>query len=55
VKKIGLSTNVAVFLLFFGVALIEAIESGAYLKAVFWLTIGFVFLIADNMNSKAPT
>lgn len=54
-NRIGLGTNVAVFLLFFGVALIEALQSGSWLKAAFWLAIGFVFLIADNLKSRHQT
>jgi hypothetical protein len=46
-----LSTNVAIFLLFFGVALLEALQAGNWLKAVFWLAIGLVFLVADNLKS----
>ena len=49
-NKIRLSTNFAVFLLFFGVAALEAFQSRNWLKAVFWLVIGFVFLAADNLK-----
>jgi hypothetical protein len=41
-KNIRLSTNFAVFLLFFGVAALEA----------FWVAIGIVFLVADNLKKK---
>ena len=49
-KGIKLGTNVAVFLLFFGVATLEAFQSGNWLKAGFWAAIGVVFLIADNLR-----
>jgi hypothetical protein len=51
-NKIRLSTNSLVFLLFFGVATIEAFESRNWLKAAFWVAIGIVFLIADNLKKS---
>lgn len=49
-KKIKLGTNFAVFLLFFGVAALEAFQTQNWLKAAFWAAIGFVFLLADNLK-----
>jgi hypothetical protein len=49
-KKIKLSTNFAVFLLFFGVAFIDAIRYQDWPKAGMWFTIGIVFLAADNLK-----
>lgn len=46
--KIRFSANFAVFILFFGISLLEAFQNAAWLKAAFWLAIGIVFLIADN-------
>jgi hypothetical protein len=37
-----------VFLLFFGVAMLEAFQTQSWLRAAFWLVIGLVFLLADN-------
>ena len=47
-KRIRLSINFTVFLLFFGVAMLEAFQTRNWLKAVFWGAIGIVFLVADN-------
>jgi len=52
-KKIRLSTNFAVFVLFFGAAMVEAIQSGNYVKAAFWVAIGLVFLLADNLKKAS--
>jgi hypothetical protein len=52
-KKIRLGTNFTVFLLFFGVAALEAFQTRNWLKAVFWLAIGIVFLLADNFKKKS--
>lgn len=49
-RMIKLGPNFAVFLLFFGVAVLETFQSRNWLKAVFWLAIGIVFLIADNIR-----
>jgi hypothetical protein len=51
-KSIELGTNFTIFILFFGVATLEAFESKNWVKAVFWLAIGIVFLVADNLKSK---
>jgi hypothetical protein len=40
-------TNFAVFLLFFGLAVIEAFQTKNWLKVVFWFGIALVFLLAD--------
>jgi hypothetical protein len=49
-KNIKLGTGFTVFLLFFGVSLIEALETKNWLKAAFWLAIGVVFLVSDNLR-----
>ena len=49
-KKITLGANFAVFLLFFGVATLDAFQTRNWLKAAFWLDIGTVFLVADNFK-----
>ena len=51
-NKIRLGTNFTVFLLFFGVATLEAFQTRNWLKAIFWLAIGLVFLVADNLKKK---
>lgn len=42
-----LSTNFAVFILFFGVAAIQAIQNQNWIMVAFWIAIGLVFLWAD--------
>jgi hypothetical protein len=49
-KKLKLGTNFTIFLLFFGMSMLEAIETNNWLKAAFWLAIGIVFLMADNLK-----
>jgi hypothetical protein len=45
-------TNVTVFLLFFGIALLDAIQSHDWLRAAFWFAIGLVFLRADALRRQ---
>lgn len=49
-KRVRLGTNFAVFALFFGVATLEAFQTRNWLKAAFWMAIGIVFLVADNVR-----
>jgi hypothetical protein len=55
-------TNVTVFLLFFGIALLDAIQSHDWLRAAparFWFAIGLVFLrrrsSASTVGLSSPT
>jgi len=49
-KKIKLGTNFTIFVLFFGVAMLEAFQSRNWIKAFFWGAIGLVFLAADTFK-----
>jgi hypothetical protein len=40
-------TNLAVFIIFFGVALLEAFQKNNWLEAVLFLALGALFLWAD--------
>jgi len=52
-ERITLGMNFTVFVLFFGVAALEAFQTRNWPKAAFWLAIGIVFLIADNPRKRA--
>jgi hypothetical protein len=49
-------TNLTIFLLFFGIALLDAIRGGNWLRILFWLVIGALFFMADRreMAKRAP-
>jgi hypothetical protein len=49
-KKIKVGLNFAVFLLFFGLAALEAFQDGNLFRIGFWIVIGLVFLLADNLK-----
>lgn len=52
VMNLKFGTNVTVFLLFFGIALLDAIQSHDWLRAALWLAIGLVFLRADALRRQ---
>jgi hypothetical protein len=49
-KKIRLGQGFIVFILFFGIALLDAVHTFDWLRIVFWLATGLVFIIADNLR-----
>ncbi|MEO6066693.1 MAG: hypothetical protein ABIQ41_01785 [Gemmatimonadales bacterium] len=42
--------GVTVFLLFFGISLLDALSGGHWLRAGFWITMGLVFWGLDRMR-----
>lgn len=42
-----LGPNFALFLLFFGIAWLDALREGDWLRSLFWAAIAAVFLVAD--------
>jgi hypothetical protein len=42
----------AIFIIFFGVSLLEAFQTKNWLRVLFWLAIGFLFLALDNRRRK---
>jgi hypothetical protein len=46
-------TNVTIFLLFFGLTLLEALETRNWLRAVFWLAMGLVFSQGRRVSPRA--
>jgi len=51
-KKIKFGTNFTIFVLFFGIATLEAFQTHNWLKAIFWLVIAIVFLYADSKDTR---
>ena len=39
-----------IFILFFGVALLDAIRGGAWARVAFWVTMGLLFFLADRLE-----
>ncbi len=44
--------GVTVFLLFFGISLIEAFAAGHWIRAAFWLAVGFAFWAFERHGMK---
>lgn len=49
-------TNLTIFFLFFGIALLDAIRGGHWLRVFFWLAVGALFFLADRrqQGGRAP-
>ena len=47
----GIRTEgLAIFILFFGIALFASLQTHNWLTAAFWVAIGVLFLFADNFK-----
>jgi hypothetical protein len=44
--------GIAVFVLFFGVAALDAVRSANWPRVAFWLVVGLTFLALDSMRSS---
>jgi len=50
--KLKFGTNFAIFVIFFGMALILALRNGNWLGALIFLIVGLISLWADNKGKK---
>ena len=44
-----------IFVLFFGLATVDAIATRSWVRAIFWLVIGAVFFALDNVRKPVQT
>lgn len=51
-KALRLGNGTIVFLLFFGIGLLEAFRNGKWLEAVFWVAIGVGFAMMDAASHE---
>jgi hypothetical protein len=51
-RGIRLGQNFTVFLLFFGIALLEAFRTASWLRFAFWCAIAAVFLWGDAVKRR---
>jgi hypothetical protein len=49
-KKIRLGPGFTIFILFFGIAALDAFQTHNWSNIIFWVAIGFVFLLTDNLK-----
>ena len=49
-KKMRLGQGSAIFILFFGIAMLDAFKSGNWWQSLFWIAVGSIFLMADNLK-----
>lgn len=50
-NKVKITAGVTIFILFFGLALVEAFEKRNWLEAGIFLLLGIVFFLADRKKS----
>lgn len=48
--KLNFGTNFAVFVIFFAIALIEALQKGNWLEAILFAALGVLSLRADSLK-----
>ncbi|MGZ5190457.1 MAG: hypothetical protein ACXWCZ_05520 [Flavisolibacter sp.] len=51
-KGLKAGTGFTIFILFFGVALLDAMIKKNVLLILFWVSMGLIFLFADNMKGQ---
>ena len=51
-KRIHLGQGFVVFILFFGIAILDALHSFDWLRVFFWIGMGAVFVLADNLKRQ---
>lgn len=44
--------GLTVFLVFFGIALLDAIAEGHWMRAIFWLAVGVCFALLDWWSTR---
>jgi len=49
-KQLKLPASFTVFLIFFGISLLEAFRTRNWINVAFWIGIAIMFLIADGMK-----
>ncbi len=55
-RKIRLGAGFTVFVIFFGFAALDALQTADWLRVFFWIAVGFAFLYLDSSyESKHPS
>ena len=52
-RHLRLGTGFTIFVLFFGIALLDAFRQGAWLHAAFWCVIGLACLATDSIKRRS--
>ena len=47
--------GLTIFIVFFGISLLDALWSGNWLRALFWIGIGLTFFALDRMRQRHST
>lgn len=52
-RRPAIGTNMAVFILFFGLATMDAMNIHAWLRMTFWLGVAAIFLLLDLSRKRS--
>ena len=52
-KLLRIRPSFTIFILFFGISLLEAFRTRHWINVAFWVGVGIVFLVADNLKGDA--
>ena len=52
-RNLHVGTNFAIFLLFFGLSLLESLRAHSWPMAVLWASFAVLFLVADRREHRA--
>jgi len=44
--------GLAIFVIFFGISLLDAFRGGPWYRALFWVAIGVAFMLMDRRRSR---
>jgi hypothetical protein len=47
-----MGSGLAIFFIFFGIALLDALRGGQWWRVLFWLAIGSLFYLANRLHSR---
>jgi hypothetical protein len=54
-QRIPTSVNMTIFILFFGISILDAFASRNWWRSAFWLLIALVFFVGDRMGRRSAT
>ena len=54
-KQYKIGAGFTIFVLFFGIALLEAFQDRNWFRIIFWMVMGIIFFLADNSTRPEKT
>jgi uncharacterized membrane protein len=54
-QRIPTGVNMTIFILFFGISMLDAFASRNWWRSAFWLLIAVVFLVGDRLGRRSES